>query len=117
MDPDDITGLIGIKPSAVGRRGEPYITTTGKPTSKRLPGNTWKLEHRLRGRPSLGAQLEDLADQVKGVEGTFANLPRGTTVIVLCSVFLFGAPPSVKVSPAVLRFLGDTGATLKLDVT
>lgn len=41
--PSTITAILGVAPTSVGERGQPYVTIKGKPTSRLLDESYWSL--------------------------------------------------------------------------
>lgn len=114
--PDEITALLGVEPSHTARRGDPYVNSQGKVTTRLNPRNGWYVDHHLDPHASLEEQVEDLVGAVKRAREKFQKLPPGSQVELRCSVFLFGEYPELRISAHASDVLGAIGAAIVVDI-
>src|SRR5512142_2768441 len=112
LDPEDVTRTIGITPTQVRRKGEP-----------RGEGSTWtKTTWALDVLPPSGStwnSLEDgltaLVSRVKPFQSQIQSYSPANELYVWCGHFTSDFDGGPRLSPNILKSLGDLGAQLFLD--
>jgi len=111
LDPEEISGLLGLTPTTSHRRGDPHIGKKGRYAD--YPEGFWALESPVRENKPLKEHLRYLKNQLTGKEQTLADLrSRGYTAEVFIGVFEIGDGDEVGLSRSELNDL----AALQVDI-
>jgi hypothetical protein len=111
LDPDEITRLLGKKPSAVHYKGD--VVGSRK---RILPHSSWRLEADVREPGDLPAQIEEIFSGATSDLSVWRQLARRYRTDLFCGVFLYATNEEFYVPPDALLMLGERGVQLSLDV-
>jgi hypothetical protein len=111
LDPEEITRLLGKKPSIVQRKGD--IVGSRK---RVLQQNSWRLEAREREPGDLTAQIEEILESATNDILIWRRLTQAHRCDLFCGLFLAGPNEELYVAPTALLLLGERGIQLSLDV-
>lgn len=108
-DPDEITRLIGVKPTQVHRKGDPI----GK-TKLRCRTNSW--EYRVSATTSFDLQklVKKLLDKFKDKGKLKKGISKGKGTIV-CVLFASDTNQSLELSPEVMKEISALNCGLWFD--
>lgn len=112
-DPDDVTRLLGIQPTASGRGGDYRVYDDGRRSTTRLAAAMWKLTVATDPHASMSQHIKALMD-VTSRSNTFDQLPQGTTLRVFGTIIPGGRNPYHRIPPEMLAEMGRIGAELVL---
>jgi hypothetical protein len=107
--PDEITRMIGVRPTSVNRKGD-FI---GK-TSKRYRNNGWKLKVSSATSFDLERLLKKLFLKFKDKKKLMNAISKGSGQIV-CVVHYADSLPTIEISPATLKKITDLNCGFWLD--
>jgi hypothetical protein len=107
VDPDEVSGLLGLKPTSGHRRSEPHFGRGGRRYADRA-GGLWALDSPLgRDRP-LREHLYELRFLLQGKEIALRELRhRGYDLEVFVGVFEINDTDEISLSPAEMRALTE----------
>lgn len=110
--PDDISALLGAKPTSSLRKGE-VRNATGTP--RIAPTGRWSLKATLREPEDLEAQVFEILDQLTSDLDVWQSLSRYEPDL-FCGIFMASTNDTLPLSAGAIRALGLRGIALKLDI-
>jgi hypothetical protein len=115
LRPEDITALLGHKPTRAQTKGEELVgRVTG---NKRIAKfGMWLLEATPSEPESLDAQIEELLGKLTADLSAWAHINDSHEVDLFCGLFMDGSNEGLSVSPTSLQSLGQRGIELALDI-
>ncbi|MEM8591715.1 MAG: DUF4279 domain-containing protein [Pseudomonadota bacterium] len=113
--PEEISDLLGTKPSASERKGDAIV---GKITKNKCIAKTggWRLSAPVNHDGDLDAQINELFAQLPTDTILWRDLATKYRIDVFCGVFMKTGNVGIHFSAATLRLLGERGARLGLDI-
>ena len=115
LDPDEITGLLGRKPTSSERKGDVRV---GKVTGQRLIARQggWRLQASDQSGSDLESQLaEILAGMTRDIR-VWVDLTSRFEADIFCGLFMKETNEGLAASPQALLLLGERGLKLSLDI-
>lgn len=109
-DPDEITRILGIEPSRIGRKDD-----VRSHAHIRVKENEWVIEAPGYGNASLQSQLKGLLELTTPAASRFASLPKGVTATILCGVSDYFRAVDLSFVAHVVRDIGLIGAGILVD--
>ncbi|MEM1103657.1 MAG: DUF4279 domain-containing protein [Pseudomonadota bacterium] len=115
LDPDDLTRLLGKRPSSCERKGQAVQNsrTGGKRVAR---SGRWRLSVERRSPGDLDTQIAELVSGATTDLRTWRKLADDFKGRVFCGLFLNEWNEGLRVAPQTLKALGDRGLFLDLDV-
>lgn len=110
LDPADVTTLLGCMPTRSFRAGD--VRSTRSPDQRWKHGG-WILKTTLDRQADLGAQIEDLLDQVTQDVAVWQQITERFSARIFCGIFMerenegFGLDPDVLARLAVRKLPVD----------
>lgn len=115
--PGVVSAILGVEPTRSGARGEPYVDTKGRVTSRVLSESYWSLWSGLKPTAALEEHLRDLLEKVIPLIPNLGRLPDATRRVVYCSVIAGDTAESITLAPSIVGNLARIEAELILDVS
>lgn len=111
--PEEITSILGVKPSKVSIQGQPF-SENSEAVSKR---SAWRLDSSDSGaNSSVEQEARALMRQLKGTAEKFSKLPANAKVQLTCVVYAYDYMPPLEFDTETLSFLVSIGAYLDFDI-
>lgn len=115
LDPDEISALLGSRPSSFARKGERLaIGTAGR--VRILKTGRWSL-NAVDSRPEgVEAQIFAILDRLTGDMDIWRSLSDRYQLDMFCGVFMDSGNDNLSLSSKALFALGQRGIELELDI-
>jgi len=110
-DPDDITRVLGVRPTDVWRRGD-----TIPPSTRRRVSNGWRLESSLPRDRSLEEHVTTILDRVSPSLHSLQELTTRPEIELACAVYFGNQAPEMYLAPPLLARIAQFGASLDVDL-
>lgn len=114
-DPDTVTSELGLEPSVAGKKGDPYKTVAGKPTSRRNSQSYWVLNSGLPRAIQLEEQVRGLLRVVSEAAPGIAAV-RAPVKQIFCTIIPNGPVPLLSLGSDSLRGIAALNCELRIDV-
>jgi len=114
---DEITSVLGIKPTQSWRQGDAASYANRLPKGKSAPTkkyNTWIVEAPPTDSRSLADHLDGLLSQVAAARSKFKLLPEDAAVWVNCVVYDFQRSAVLALPNKALRAIAEMGADIDI---
>lgn len=115
LDPDEISALLGSRPSSSARKGERLaVGTAGR--VRILETGRWSL-NAVDSRPEgIEAQIFAILDRLTGDMEVWRSLSGRYQLDMFCGVFMDSGNDNLSLSSKALFALGQRGIELELDI-
>jgi len=113
--PEQLTALLGCKPSLCQSKGEVFPVTRGR-KERIAPIGVWILDAPDRDSGSLSEQIERLFADLNLDPEVWSELHKRYDVSVICGIFMQSGIEGGDISPTASRMLADKGVRLQIDV-
>ena len=110
LDPDEVTRLLGVEPTAQSRKGE--ANRSGYPA----PHGIWRLGATEQVPGDLNAQIDELLAKVTPDPSVWTDLTRKFRCDIFCGLFMQDGNEGEQLEPRILAMLGSRGLQLGLDI-
>lgn len=110
--PDELSRIIGSKPSHSHRKGESFGRPDGR-THQRKSGY-WSLEAADRSPGDLNGQIAEILGRLTDDLAVWANLAANYQVDLFCGWFMVGSDEGLDILPENLSALGARGIKLSV---
>ena len=113
--PDEMTLLLGCKPTSKHQKGEVLI---GSNTGKKRIAKTglWRLEASEAEPGDLDQQIEEILSQLTNDMDVWSDLVGRYEVDLFCGLFMDSVMEGVCILPDNLRLLGERGIEINFDI-
>ncbi len=113
--PDDISDLLGAKPTKSKKKGDEEVgKTSGKVRIAKT--GSWHLHAQKREPEDLNAQIEEILSQLTSDLATWEKLCKSYKVDIFCGLFMENWNDGLSLSSEVMLALGQRGIGLSLDI-
>jgi len=112
LDPEEVTSLLGVKPTGFARKGELQRTASGQELVAR--SGSWRLNLSIPG--DLNTQIAALLAKLPADPSVWRELSGRYRCDVFCGLFMREGNEGTELQPRVLSALGDRGLKLGLDI-
>lgn len=112
LDPDEITGLLGVEPTGCARKGDTRTTASGRNVMAR--SGSWLLKADAFG--DLEAQITALLSKLPDDPVIWVDLSRRYRCDIFCGLFMREFNEGTELQPQVLSMLGNRRLCLSLDI-
>jgi hypothetical protein len=113
--PDEISRLLGARPTTSRIKGEVFRTPNGRPLTART--GSWDLRaSTVHNSEDLDGQVAELLTQLTNNLDVWASLSEKFRIDLFCGWFMKTSNAGVAISPASLSALGDRRIILELDI-
>lgn len=114
LDPDEITRLLGGKPTSCERKGDTRQTKAGRSVVART--GSWRLEAEKSVPGDLNGQISAILAKLTDDVSVWWGLTQRFRCDVFCGLFLNGGNEGEQLEPSTLAALGSRGLPLGLDI-
>ena len=114
LDPDEVSKLLGIQPTASRRKGESRATGSGREHVER--DGSWRLKAVEKVPGDLSSQLRELLVITTPDLSVWAMLSQRFRCDVFCGLFMNATNEGEDLEADVLLALGERGLRLSLDI-
>ncbi len=113
LDPDEVTQLLGRKPSWARRKGEIVQAASGEQVSST---GGWSVKADRRTPGDLDLQVSELLAGTTDDLAAWRRLAVHYRVDLFCGLFMREGNEGITISPETLQKLGERGIALGLDI-
>ncbi|MBI2256045.1 MAG: DUF4279 domain-containing protein [Proteobacteria bacterium] len=110
--PDEISGIIGSKPSYSHRKGDSFGGPVGS-TNQRKSGQ-WSLEATDRSPEDVNCQITEILGRLTDDLEVWANLAANYQIDLFCGWFMASSDEGLDILPQNLSALGARGIKLSI---
>lgn len=114
LDPEEITSMLGVKPTVGVRKGGKWITSIG--TEKIARRGSWRIKIDDRSPGDLDAQIANLLAPLTTDLVVWENLSSRFDADIFLGLFLHESNEGISLSPDTLRAVGSRGLELDLNI-
>jgi hypothetical protein len=114
LDPDEITRLLGGKPTVGVRKGGVWHTELGVP--KTAYRGSWRVRVARRSPGDLDSQVAELFAPLSNNMAVWNDLSRRFKARIFCGLFLNEFNEGLVLAPETLIAIGSRGLNLDLDI-
>ncbi|HEX6508988.1 MAG TPA: DUF4279 domain-containing protein [Chloroflexota bacterium] len=114
LDPDEVTSMLGCRPTEAARKGERRPNRSSRPLYARR--GIWLLQSAEDEKQPLEAHITALLDQVTADPEVWRTLQERFEVDIDVGLFLEDDNREFWLSPEVVKALGDRGIGLDVDI-
>jgi Domain of unknown function (DUF4279) len=113
--PDEITKLLGAKPTATQIKGEKIV---GRKTGhvRFVKMGMWRLDASDREPEDMDSQIEEIFSQATSDLTVWRSIGEKYQIDVFCGLFLGGSNEGMTLSAHSLAALGERGIAMGLDI-
>jgi hypothetical protein len=115
LDPQEITKLLGRKPTRSGKKGDSVLRPNGK-SSRRRRNGAWLLDVTPKPDATVDAALTELLSKLPEDSDTWLSLTRRFQVELLCAITVRGIDQGFVLSPDILQQVAGLGVSLGVEV-
>jgi hypothetical protein len=115
LDPDEITGILGRKPTRAGRKGEPVLRPNGEVGRLRRIG-AWLLDIMPEPEATVDEVISALLGELPQDPELWRSLTQRFQIDVLCDVTVRGINQGFVLSPETLKNVAALGISLGVDI-
>lgn len=114
LDPDELTGLLGLEPTVGVRKGGIWRTTMG--SDKIAPTGSWRMIAEDCEPADLSGQIDSLLRSVTPDLSVWRQLTERFRGVMFCGLWLKSDNEGLQIAPQTLAALADRGLLLDLDI-
>ena len=114
LDPDEVSAILGGKPTFGVQKGGVWLTESGVETTAKT--GSWRLVSERRQPGDLDGQIADLLRPLSEDLAAWNNLSRRFGGRVFCGLFMASPNDGVTLMPDTLCLIAERGLKLDLDI-
>lgn len=115
LDPDELTRLLGAKPSVGLRKGD-SVRHQGARRDVTARTGTWRLRVERRSPGDIDGQIAELLSPLNQDLAVWRDLSTRFEADIFCGLFLEKANEGIKLRPETLLMVGSRGLLLDFDI-
>lgn len=116
LEPDEVSALLGRKPTRAHRKGDPMHGERGGRQKSVEPTGAWILDSPLSEKAEIEEHVEALLATLSNDEDEWSSLTDQSSASIHCSIFLDQYNEGFEVSPRLSQALAERGLVIAYDI-
>ena len=115
LDPDEITRLLGKRPTKSERKGDKRIgRVTGNESTVRT--GSWRLEATIQSPGNFDEQIREILADLTDDFAVWLDLTSNYHADIFCGVFMSSSNDGISLGSKTMLLLGERGLTIGFDI-
>ncbi|WP_071777210.1 DUF4279 domain-containing protein [Coleofasciculus chthonoplastes] len=120
LDPDEITKIVGVKPTQTWKTGDVVVRSRGKPTIRKF--SVWKVKSKLAPSEELDPtreleiHIESVFEQLQPGWQQLAQISYQYEALICCVVYAYSHVPAISFNQQIIHKASELSAGIDLDM-